>query len=139
MNALDITPELAEELSNGILEEMDEELDVLTDSVNNTWDFSNSTFEDYQEAFKDINRAYSIINREQRMRQDPKMEKHDNIGDLFTMKEFKGCCEGGGFIDYDGFGYYATKDEQTNIVIYPSDIMKGKYRKEFTHVKWYNR
>ena len=50
-------------------------------------------------------------------------------------------CKGGGFIDYDGFGVYADKEKKmkTNIKLYPSDITSGKYRKDFTHVIWYNR
>lgn len=28
---------------------------------------------------------------------------------------------------------------KTNIEVYPSDIISGKYRKDFPHVVWYNK
>jgi hypothetical protein len=45
----------------------------------------------------------------------------------------------GGFIDYDGIGNYATNTQMSNIEIYPSDIKSGTYRKDFTHIVWFNR
>lgn len=84
-------------------------------------------------------KALGEISRTIRFHKEYEMSPHDEIGDLMTMEDFKGCVEGGGFIDYDGFGYYATEKEQSNIVIYPSDIKNNKVREEFSHVKWYNR
>jgi hypothetical protein len=66
------------------------------------------------------------------------MEPHDDIGDLMTLEDFVSAC-GNMFIDYDGFGYYATETEQTDIIIKPGDVMRDIHRKDFTHVKWYNR
>jgi hypothetical protein len=61
-------------------------------------------------------------------------------GDLMTISDFiEGCKVGPLFTDYDGFGYYATKDKESDITVYPSDIMSGVYRKDFTHVVWYNK
>ena len=81
-----------------------------------------------------------------------KQEPHDDIGDLFTMKEFKEMSKDASLIDYDGHGYYATETAQTDIVIRPShtydsmmECCKIEYEahkhltKHFTHVKWYNR
>ena len=61
--------------------------------------------------------------------------------DVYTLKQFVGMCEEGGFIDYDGFGIYADKKKKmkTNIEVYPSDVTSGKYRTDFTHIVWYNR
>ncbi len=73
------------------------------------------------------------------IQKDYKLEPHDDIGNLMGFGEFKACCEGGAFIDYDGYGYYSTKDKQSDIPVYPSDITDGVYRKDFTHVKWYNK
>ena len=70
---------------------------------------------------------------------DLNMEPHDDIGDLFDIESFKANVESGGFINYDGFGYYANETEQSNIEVYPSDVKSGIYRKDFSHVKWYNR
>ncbi len=61
-------------------------------------------------------------------------------GDLMKLSDFvEGCKVGPLFTDYDGFGYYATKDKESDITVYPSDIMSGVYRKDFTHVVWYNK
>lgn len=68
----------------------------------------------------------------------------DHYGDLMTLEEFVGCCECGGFINYDGFGVFATEDEMSDIQVVPTDITvekiheNGKFSK-FTHVVWYNR
>lgn len=61
------------------------------------------------------------------------------FGDHMSFKKFKNCCEGGGFIDYDGSGNYATKDKESNITIMPSDFKNGNVRDDFTHVVWYNK
>lgn len=56
-----------------------------------------------------------------------------------TMKEFIECVEDGTFMDYDGWGYYATEDKVSKIAILPSDIGTDAHRKDFTHVVWFNR
>lgn len=61
-----------------------------------------------------------------------------NIGDLMTLQKFVDSCKGGGFCNSDGFGNYATKDKISNIEVYPSDIIAGVYRDDFTHIVWYN-
>ena len=61
------------------------------------------------------------------------------VGDLMTLKDFITICSMGGFIDDDGHGRYATATQESDLVIYPSDITSGKYRKDFTHVIWYNK
>ncbi|GAF85281.1 unnamed protein product [marine sediment metagenome] len=62
-------------------------------------------------------------------------------GDLMTIEEWKECVEGGGFIDYDGSGNYATKDKVSNKSVSPSDVEAGRFRTdvEFTHIMWYNK
>lgn len=59
--------------------------------------------------------------------------------DLMTIEDFIECCENELFIDSDGIGYYATKDKESSIEVCPSEIMSGRYRKDFTHVTWYNK
>ena len=81
----------------------------------------------------------------------------DNIGTLMTLKNFIESCETGCLIDYDGHGYYAFKNKQSNKVVIPSFItgrqstfsmktgksgmknIKKKIDKKFTHVMWYNK
>lgn len=62
-------------------------------------------------------------------------------GDIMTMEDFKEHVSCGGFIDYDGYGDYATKDKSSNKNISPSDIKLGYVLDDpkFTHVIWYNR
>jgi hypothetical protein len=56
-----------------------------------------------------------------------------------TIEYFKECCDCGGFIDSDGFGVYATETQVSSIDVNPSDIETGLYRKDFTHVVWFNK
>lgn len=59
---------------------------------------------------------------------------------LMPFNEFAKYCKiGPMFIDSDDFGYYATSTQVSDIVICPSDIVAGVYRKDFTHVCWYNK
>ena len=66
-------------------------------------------------------------------------EPLDNCGELMAMEDFIDAVKCGALIDYDGFGYYALENKQSNKIIRPSDIRKGRILHGFTHVKWYNR
>ena len=60
-------------------------------------------------------------------------------GHLYSLEEFIEMCNDGDFIDYDGFGRYATDKEESDIEVMPSYIKDGFIRKDFRHVIWYNR
>jgi hypothetical protein len=62
-------------------------------------------------------------------------------GDLMTLKEFISCCKSGGFINYDGTGYFATEEGYNRYErAIPSNIVKGiQIHKWATHVMWFNR
>ena len=62
-----------------------------------------------------------------------------DYGDLMTLSDFESACESGAFIDYDGSGNYALEDKRSQISIYPSDVIKNRVDKRFTHVVWFNR
>ena len=62
-----------------------------------------------------------------------------DYGDLMALEEFVECVNSGGFIDYDGTGYYATDKEYSEIEAIPSVIKKGVINKKFSHVLWFNR
>ena len=86
-----------------------------------------------------------------------KFEPIPKYGDLMTLDNFIECCQTGGFIDYDGHGYYAMKDKMSDKLILPShitgrrddfDFDTGKFKKievpinidrSFTHVVWFNK
>lgn len=97
-------------------------------------------FEEMVEKTKTIRLKMNDISREMRLIQDPEIEfGKEWKGDLMTLEEFIDNCNNGLLIDYDGFGYYATETGKSDIMIYPSDIAMDKYRKDFSHVIWFNR
>jgi len=73
-------------------------------------------------------------------------EPLDDIGKIYTMKQFVACCKSGGFTNYDGFARYATgnrknkNSKMANFGPYPDDIRNNDdYDRSFSHVMWYNR
>lgn len=71
----------------------------------------------------------------------PKTEPIPLYGDHMPLEKFIKNCQDGGFIDYDGYGNYATKTEMFSKIVYPSDVLKKGYtpKSEYTHVVWFNR
>jgi len=75
------------------------------------------------------------------------MPHHPNIpdepipsyGDHMTLDEFVEICKSGGFVDYDGTGYYATATHMTRERAYPSKIRDGVIDRTYTHVMWFNK
>lgn len=84
---------------------------------------------------------------------EPNMDDHDESlddiweaepdDDCMTLDEFIECCEDGGFIDYDGVGYYSNSTEEyknsDETRVYPSDITSGKINRNYKYVFWFNR
>lgn len=70
-----------------------------------------------------------------------KIPLHDapDWADKMTLEEFIKDCQDGYFMDYDGWGRYGTETMESNLYIDPIDVMNGAYRKDFTHVYWYNK
>lgn len=69
-----------------------------------------------------------------------KFTPRPDYGDLMTLAEFEKTVTSGGFIDYDGSGYYAKPDGYfPNLPARPSDIKMGKVDRKFTHVMWFNK
>ena len=62
---------------------------------------------------------------------------------LMTINEFHRECKNGSFIDYDGFGYFCTDLEQTELRVYPSlmNELVAVLAKSLgmTQINWYNR
>lgn len=64
---------------------------------------------------------------------------HD-FGDMMTIEEFVKTVLSGGFIDWDGSGYYSDgKVFYHEKPAWPSEIMAGKIDRSFTHVAWFNK
>ena len=65
-----------------------------------------------------------------------------DYGDHMTMGEFIEHCRDGGFINYDGFGNYATDTEvldEPSIDVKPSMVLDGTIDLTWSHIVWYNR
>jgi len=83
--------------------------------------------------------AESIVYWSQHALVAEQTEEIPDYGDHMTLEAFIECCETGGFIDYDGTGYYATADRMTRIRVSPSDVTEGKINQTYTHVVWFNK
>ena len=79
------------------------------------------------------------LNRKIRVLEDYKLEPFPNYGTLMSLTEFIAFCKARLLINYDGHGRYATEDKMSDIYVYPSDIMSGTYRHDFSHIIWFNR
>ena len=69
------------------------------------------------------------------------LEPIPEYGDKMTLVEFQDAVDHGLFIDYDGFGCYATDTAMSQIEVRPSDV-KGHTDPRatgFTYVVWFNR
>jgi hypothetical protein len=61
-----------------------------------------------------------------------------NYGSHMTVEQFVEHVKTGWLTNYDGFGYYASATQESNIQVVPSDVAFG-LDKRFTHVVWYNK
>lgn len=73
--------------------------------------------------------------------QKPALRPFDDVGDLFTIEDWNQCVDSGCFINYDGFGKYATTDGFSDVRVWPSDRTREKLKPPSwaTHVLWFNR
>lgn len=63
-----------------------------------------------------------------------------DYGDLMTWEAWLGCVECRMFIDYDGYGYFATEDSYDYLKeVYPSQAKTIKKPDWATHILWLNR
>lgn len=60
-------------------------------------------------------------------------------GDHMTIAEFTENVKDGGFTDWDGHADGATATHKLDITLSCDDVLKGRIRKEITHVVWYNK
>lgn len=79
------------------------------------------------------------LSREIRVLENYELEPFPEYGTLMSLEEFIAYCKTGFLVNYDGTGKYATEDKMSNIYILPSDVVSGTYRKDFSHVIWFNR
>lgn len=97
-------------------------------------------FDEMVEQTKEIRLKILKNQQEMRLLQEPTMVFDKKWkGEYYTLEEFIRTCELGGFNDEDGYGYYATELGKSDILIYPSDVLDDKVRKDFSHVIWFDR
>ena len=97
------------------------------------------SFEDFFNIAKPIKEKLYFCGKYKRLKQDPTVEfGKEWKGSIFTLEKFINLVNDGMFIDEDGVGYYATETGKSDIMIFPSDILEGLYRKDFTHIIWFN-
>ena len=66
---------------------------------------------------------------------DQVKEEIGDCGEVMTSEEFKRCVECGGFIPYDGDGYYHNGLHKTDINVWETEEINTC----FPYVIWYNR
>ncbi len=99
-------------------------------------------FDEYDERVNDIYKEVNSLSLKYRLVKTPVLKEAEDW-ELEECKmsfmQFKESCEEGFFINYDGSGEYGNATHKSGIAIYPSDIIAGTYRTDFTHVYWYNK
>ena len=118
-----------------IIEENNNKLNEISDADDgNSWEVYREKCQPY---WDDNDALYSV----KALKKTPEMRPFSDLDRkcLMTINEFKSYCKCGGIMDSDGFGYYATDKEVSNIEASPSAFVKGIIREDFTHVCWYNK
>ena len=98
------------------------------------------SYQEFSNKAKPVKEKLYFISKYLRLKKTPSLEYGKEWkGDLYTLEKFISMVRSGGFIDDDGWGYYATETTKSDINIYPSDISENIYRTDFTHIIWFNR
>lgn len=128
-------------------EEYEKRLDELDKQVHEAWEKSFDIEGGWEKAWKwYINqpcvKEHDKLWREYKLIKDYTLTDFSDLDKecLMSFNEFVQYCRIGPMItDSDGCGYYATATQVSDIGISPSDIIAGVYRKDFSHVCWYNK
>ena len=116
-------------------DELKEEFNLMLDSCAK----EGLSFLEFCDRAKDIKEKLYFVSKYKRLKQTPTVEYGKEWrGDIFTLEKFIEIVNDGGFVDSDGYGYYATEDAKSDVYIYPSDIKEKLYRSDFTHIIWFN-
>lgn len=98
------------------------------------------SYQEFSIKAKPVKEKLYFISKYLRLKKTPSLEYGKEWkGDLYELEKFISMVRSGGFIDDDGWGYYATETTKSDINIYPSDISENIYRTDFTHIIWFNR
>lgn len=122
------------------LKEIENKIDELYDQLDNIT-ANTKSYKEFLEQSKDIRDQLWKLGMEENLLANPVMKDLEDFDKecLMTLESFIAYCESGAFIDSDGFGCYATETQVSDIELVPSHITSGNYRKDFSHICWYNR
>lgn len=120
-----------------IIEKIDR-LESQLKAINDTWNFD-KPWSAYERNIAPLLSELNNLHCDLHLNEDEINMKPHRDGDLMRMDEFIGYCKDGSFIDSDGSGFYATQTESTDLQINPSWVLKGRIRKDFNYVIWYNK
>lgn len=124
------------------LEQIQEKIDKNDKELQKIWDEDDgSSYDRYCKKCEPYWNDNDALYAAQSLKEVPEMRPFRPIDKkcLMDINTFKDCCKCGGFMDDDGFGYYATETEVSNIEAVPSAFVVGKIRQDFTYVCWYNK
>jgi hypothetical protein len=115
-----------------------EKLEAIIDEKDKNWDFSRPFYE-YQEYLSAERKRIIILSKRKRLIMPYELAELPDYGDVMSLEDFIGCVNVGGFIDYDGWGYYVKDNQASNVKILPSDVNHNSIRKDFDTIVWFNR
>jgi len=121
--------------------ELRDEIDklyILLEKKERKWD-NTKPYDEYREYVRPEYKKINEFGRQLRMIQSYRLNELPDFGDVMSLEHFIECVDCGGFIDYDGFGYYVKDGKESDIEIHPSDIKYNMVRKDFDTIIWFNR
>ena len=128
--------------NNLTLEEIESKIEKNDDILHKIWDVDDgNSWEKYKAKCQPYWDDNEVLYAAKSLKETPEMSPFSDLDKkcLMTIDKFKAYCEFGAIMDSDGFGYYATDKEVSNIEASPSAFEKGIIRPDFTHICWYNK
>lgn len=121
------------------LEQIKKEQEILDDELSQC--FNDDSLDGFIERSNIVYSKMRPLKYEKDIQSNIVWKDKPEYGDLMTLEDFIECCECGGFIDYDGSGYYSDGQKESNISTWPSMIRDGFIinNPNFTHIIWYNK
>ena len=132
-----ISKSSADKLEKELLGELEKARDASQEAFNNAP--PDLLFQDFNDYMEETSKKVTEASRKYRMVKTPKFYEISTFGSVMSLEDFKDCVKSGGFIDYDGWGYYVKDGMESDIVISPSDVKHGAVRKDFDTIIWFNR
>ena len=127
---------------NLTLEEIETKIEENNKILKGIWDTDDgNSWENYKKKCQPYWEDNEFLYTAKSMKEIPEMKPLSKLDKkcLMTIGEFEGYCKYGAITNDDGFGYYATDKEVSNVDAMPSAFVRGNIRPDFTHICWYNK